>query len=586
MIRKVIGRMLFAQIFSALTVTLCLMIDSIIVGRYLGVEALSAYQLANPVLLILAAMANTLSAGIQVVCSRSLGKGSQEETNAGYSCAFILGIGSAVLIMLLILVFRTGITKALGAGSEGSLFTQTRDYMTAFVIGAPAMVCAMCLAPFLQISGRSGLLVAAVGTMTVTDIVLDLLVVKVFHNGMFGMGLASAISYYCAVLVGGWYFLSKKCMFRFSFRLVSAAKIRELLVGGFPTLLNLAATVVMMLLLNRILLGTGGSDAVAAFSVVTSIGNAGMSISTGISGVSMTVSGIFYNEEDRTGMLETFRVLVRYSLVLGFAAGAVLILCAPLFARLFITEAGDVRNMAAAGIRIYAAGLVPCCIVNSLRTCYQATEKERLTGLISVLEGMLLPVFAGFIMSRFLGTTGVWFYFVLGELLSLLVIGLLIRFRTGKLPWQDGAFLLLKDDFGVPADQLMEADVRTLEDAVRVSREADAFCRSRGEDGLLSRRISLCIEEMAGNIVEHGFTKDEKEHHLSVRLLQKDAYWVIRFRDDCRAFDPVHYTPGEGKDALGIRLMLAMAEDAQYTSSMSLNNLMLKLPGKETACLN
>ena len=85
---------------------------------------------------------------------------------------------------------------------------------------------------------------------------------------------------------------------------------------------------------------------------------------------------------------------------------------------------------------------------------------------------------------------------------------------------------------------------------------------------------------MAANVITHGFTQDGKQHHLSIRILNKPEYWVLRFRDDCGAFDPVHYVPDENSDALGIRLVLAMAEEANYTYSLNLNNLTLKLPKK------
>ena len=74
---------------------------------------------------------------------------------------------------------------------------------------------------------------------------------------------------------------------------------------------------------------------------------------------------------------------------------------------------------------------------------------------------------------------------------------------------------------------------------------------------------------------------DNRHHDLSVRLLHKDSGLTLRFRDDCRAFDPLHYIPKDGKDALGIRLTLAMAKEAQYTYSMNLNNLMLKIPDEK-----
>ena len=79
----------------------------------------------------------------------------------------------------------------------------------------------------------------------------------------------------------------------------------------------------------------------------------------------------------------------------------------------------------------------------------------------------------------------------------------------------------------------------------------------------------------------HLCFREGKKHHLSVLILNKPDHWVLRFRDDCRAFDPVRYAPGAGDEALGIRLVQGIARDAYYTYSMNLNNLVLKLP-KET----
>ena len=216
MIRKLTRQMLTAQIFSALTVSLCLLIDSIMIGRYLGVDAIAAYQLANPILLMIGALGSMLAAGIQVVCSKSLGLGSQEETNKGYSSAVALAFGVSTALMLLVLIFRGPLATAMGAGGGGELFTQTKGYLSGFIIGAPASMGALILVPFMQLAGQNGLLIAAVLTMTMTDIALDLLNVFVLHGGMFGMGLASSLSYYAALIIGGVYFLSRKCVFRFS----------------------------------------------------------------------------------------------------------------------------------------------------------------------------------------------------------------------------------------------------------------------------------------------------------------------------------------------------------------------------------
>ena len=112
-----------------------------------------------------------------------------------------------------------------------------------------------------------------------------------------------------------------------------------------------------------------------------------------------------------------------------------------------------------------------------------------------------------------------------------------------------------------------------------MSRQAEAFCGRLGADSLTGSRVALCIEEIAGNVVSHGF-RPGKKNLLSIRLAKKENQWILRFRDDCRSFDPVSYTPREGKDALGIRVVMAMADDIRYTYSLNLNNLTIKMTPK------
>ena len=577
MIRRLVRQMLISQTLSALTISLCLLIDSIMIGRFLGVDAVAAYGLANPILLIVGAIGSLLAAGVQVVCSRSLGSGSMEETNQGYSSSIALALCSSVALMVLVLLFRNPLAVLMGAtGEKQHLFDLTREYMAGFIIGAPATMGALILVPFLQMAGQNNLLIVAVLAMTVSDIVFDILSVFVFNGGMFGMGLASSLSYYVAMAVAMIYFLSKDCVFKFSRKHVTMAKIRELIKGGIPTIFNMASTVVCVFVINRILLLVSGSDAVAAFTTIMTIGNSANCISTGVGGVSLTLSGILFNEEDKTGLKDMLTYLSRCAVVMGVAMGAVIVLIAPFAVKLFINKPGETRDMPALGVRLFALGLVPCCLNNALKSFYQGTERVRLTELISVIEGAAFPILVAFVFSRFMGVTGVWLYFALGELLALICVALWAIRQKRHLPMVQ-RFMLLKDEFGVRSENLMEDQIRSLEDVARVAKEAGDFCRSHGYDEKTVNHIQLCIEEKASNTVTYGF-EPGKDNCLSVRIQNKGDKWVLRFRDDCGAFDPVRYVPGPDRtDAVGIRLMIAMADDIRYTYSLNLNNLTIKL---------
>ena len=575
MIKKLVRQMLAAQILSALTVSLCLLIDNIMIGQFLGEYAIAAYGLANPVLLLIGALGTMLSAGVQVACSRSLGMGSQEETNKGYSSAIGVTVAVSCFFMIIVLLLHNPMATWMGAGTEGELYDNTRGYLAGFIIGAPASMGALILVPFLQMAGQSNLLIAAVLGMTVADVAFDLLSVLVFNGGMFGMGLASSLSYYVAMLIGGTYFISKKSVFKFSRKLITKAKILELLKGGVPSLFSMASSVILIFVMNQLILHSeGGSLAVAAFTVITTIGNSANCISTGMNGVSLTLAGILYNEEDRHGLKDLLDTLLKYAAVLGILMALLIFLAAPLLVRIFIKEEGLAQSMAIQGLRLYAPGLIFCCMTNALKGSYQACGRPVLTEIISLAEGALLPILAGLVMGKIKGTSGLWLYFLGGELLMILLICLYIWIKTGRTPLQADNILLLQDNFGVTEDNLLEVDIRNMDEVIAASLAAGKFCKEHGQPVRTSNHIALCIEEMASNTVQHGF-QEGKNNALSVRVQHKEDRWVLRFRDDCSSFDPVAYVPKSADIAsgMGIKLVMKMADEVRYTYSMNLNNL-------------
>ena len=97
MVQKLFKQMVISQIVSAMAVMLCLVIDSIMIGRFLGTDAMAAYGLANPVLLIFAAFGSLLSSGIQVVCSRAMGTGDEEKINRCYSLSVIIAVSVSLV---------------------------------------------------------------------------------------------------------------------------------------------------------------------------------------------------------------------------------------------------------------------------------------------------------------------------------------------------------------------------------------------------------------------------------------------------------------------------------------------------------
>ena len=95
--------------------------------------------------------------------------------------------------------------------------------------------------------------------------------------------------------------------------------------------------------------------------------------------------------------------------------------------------------------------------------------------------------------------------------------------------------------------------------------------------------VGLCVEEIAMNIIEHGFTKDRRPHSIDVRMVVRDDKRIIRIRDNCVNFDPtkyleLHKSNEEDPTAhIGLRMVMGMVKEAEYINTLGLNNLTMIL---------
>ena len=575
--------MLVTQILSAMTVMLCMLIDSIMIGRFLGVDSMTAYGLATPILLVFAAIGSMLSAGVQVMCGKTMGSGDREGTNAAFSVSVFLSAAVSVIGVAVVLIFSSPICTLLGAGEptpDNTVFFLTKDYIRGFIVGAPAFMFAQVMVPYMQISGSRTRLVAAVGAMTVGDVVFDILNVFVIKGGTLGMGLASSFSYYIAFVIGILYFFKKDCIFKFRFSLIRAKLCGELVKYGVPTVINQISLVLLVFVLNKVLLNVGANLAVASYSVISTVGNICYCFGSGVGSVALLLASIFYTDEDRTALQGLVKTMTFYAVVLDVAVIAVVLLAAPLLVALFL-ENPAAKDMAILGVRLFSLSLLPCALNTAFKNYFQGIGKTVFSELISAMQNFAFTAIFAFVLSRFLKTTGVWLAYVCGESLTLLIICIVVWKKKGKFSLSAETFSILPKSFGVDPKDCLEATVVTPEEAISASRAAADFCEAHGENAKNCMLIPLCIEEMVNNIVEHGFEKDNKKHSVDVRLVFKGDKRIIRIRDNCINFDPIHYMELHNSDDptahIGIRMVMKMVNDATYVNSLGLNNLTLVL---------
>ena len=569
MIKKLFKQMLLTQILSSMTVMLCMLIDSIVIGRFLGVDSMTAYGFSTPILLVFAALGNMVSAGVQVLCGKAMGSGDRKGAHACFSVSVFIMLAISVVGVAGVMLFTDQICEILGAGKptpDNDVFFLTKDYLRGFIIGAPAFLSAQIMVPYMQISGERLRLVIAVALMTVSDIIFDILNVLVFDGGTFGMGLASSLSYYIAFIIGVLYFFKRDCLFRFRLRLIKAKVIGHLIRDGMPTLINQISLVLLMYSFNTMLADVGGNHAVAAYSVISSVGNICYSFGSGIAAVALMLSSIFYSDEDRGPLIHLVFTMTTVAIVICGAVTALVLIFAEPMVMLFLNDA-DAKGMAITGLRFFALSLVPCAINTNFKNFYQGIDRAVLTQAVSILQNFALTALAAFVLSRFMGVNGIWMGFVTGETLTLVVISAIVFISRKKVKISGEAFSLLPDSFGQSDHTPLEMMLTSPEDVEKASAAVAGYCRENGLGEGLDTELPEDVRVMCQSIAENGFA-GRKKRWIEMSLIDKNGTPVLRIRDNCESFNPYKYLKQTGKD-------LSRISVADYANSLGLNSLKL-----------
>ena len=574
-VRKTYYSFVLVAILSSLTATAGILIDNIIVGRYLGSEALGAMGIVGPVSLVFSAIGNICSGGGGARAAQAMGRGDREQYCLIFTTntLFVLAVGAIFTVFGML--FAPGIAKVLGA--KDGLMDPAADYLYGFFLGAIPTILLSAMMSFVRMDGSPKLPLICILVMSAANIILDLMMVHVFHLGMFGMAIATTVSYYLAVAVALTHFLKKDSTLKLVRPKGFFRDLSNTILTGLPTALNRISETVKVMLLNKMLVAYVSVAAVTALNVRTTTSNFLGAVVLGIGQAATPTIGMFFGEEDRTAMRDTLKTTLRLGLLINAALAAVLLVFPAFSAQLLGVTDKTLIHMSAMAVRLFAVGM-PVQLINSvLINYYQCTKKVAMATMICVLQSLVYTLLFAYILIMPMGATGVWLAFLLAEILTLLTVALVLLIKNRKSPLSIDAVMMLEQNFGGnPRDRLEISIGNSMEEVMKISSGIYKFGKNRTLSKETLNTLSLFIEELAGNVVRHAFKPREKRW-LDMTIVDKPEKLIIRIRDNGAAFDPLAYLYSVELDGYGLLLVQNLAEDITYRRNMGLNNLIIHL---------
>lgn len=186
-------------------------VDSIVVGKYVGDNALAAVGSASPILNLLLVLFIGIATGAGIMVSQYFGARQPRELAGTIGTCITLTAVSAVFIMVAGPLLTGPLLRLLN--TPESIFGWCSSYLNILFIGVAGMAYYNILSGILRGLGDSVSALLYLLVATVLNIILDVLFVASFDMGVAGVALATAIAQAVSAILCMWRLLHMKDIF-------------------------------------------------------------------------------------------------------------------------------------------------------------------------------------------------------------------------------------------------------------------------------------------------------------------------------------------------------------------------------------
>ena len=551
-------------------------VDSIYASNVLGKTAMSALGLYAPLNHFLYAVSILLVGGSQILYGRYIAR-DRESVNSVFSINLtISAIVSVATSLLLVLAVVTGFTSVyVSQEPDLSMFN---SYLLGQSVGIPALVLGQQLFAFLSLENQTRRTMVASILCFVINTILNHVFLVIIPWGTFGLGLSSSISTWVFLLIQAKYYLAGRSEWRFSLKAARWSDLPDMLRLGVSGAISRFLETFRCFIVNYLIMTYVGTVGLSSFAASNNVMAIFWAFPFGTVAVCRMLFSISVGEKDRRSLIDTLYICLTKGVLLICAIAALMILCAKPLTMMFYRDPSDpVFDMTVMGFR-----LLPICMIPAMLSlnfcCYaQTIERKKLAVILPIIDGMVGVVACSFVLIPVMKMNGLYVSNILNGIICCIVVIIAAWIPLKHFPRNLEDLMVIPEDFSPGADDRIDITVREVDQVINISQQIIDFCRNRGIDKRRSYFAGLCLEEMAGNVVTHGFSKDKKPHSVDVRVIHSGDNIILRIRDNCKEFNPSERAEinkiGEDGKNIGITIVYNISGDVTYQNLLGLNVL-------------
>ncbi len=391
--------------------------DSIWVAG-LGPNALAALGFVSPIFMIVIGLGNGLGAGAASLIARCIGAENKKGSDNAAMHSVILTLGISAVLTPLIFIFLPSILLAMGAGETVGLATQ---YGQIVFGGLIFLIFSSVASGILRAEGDVKRPMYAMAATAVLNIILDPIFIYYFGLGVRGAAWATVLSSGIAsILMVYWLLLKRETYVSFSRKDFTPSwnVVKDILLVGLPASAESFVMSILGIVLNIILVITGGAEAVAVYTAGWRVVMLAIIPPIGIGTATITVAGVAYGARK----YENLSKALSYSAKLGVAIALVTSTISYFFAQNIATiftyssQSAFMAPSIAAFLQVMCLFYIMIPLGITASSVFQAMGKGITSLILTVIREVVFISFFAYLFAFTLGfgSQGVWWGIVIG----------------------------------------------------------------------------------------------------------------------------------------------------------------------------
>lgn len=417
---------------SSLLQSLYSAVDMMVVGQWVGQVGLSAVSVGNSLVNFFTLLGIGYSGAGQVMVAQFIGAKNREGIRRTIGTLFtVLGI-VAVVTGVVCIAFPGPLLGLLNTPEEA--FQDAAAYMQICGAGMIFIFGYNTVSAILRGMGDSKRPLLFIAIAAAVNVVLDLLLVAVFHMGVAGAAIATVVGQAVSFIWSAIYLYRRRDQLDFDFRLSSFAvhgpTFGALSRLGFPMAIQAAAISISILFISSYVNSYG-----LTASALTGAGQKLFGLVSIVSNAVSTALSTMVGQNIAAGKHDRVKKLVRTSLVLSVVATGLISVFCLAFPQLVISifnSEPELLEMAGSYIPILTVGFMACALMCPYSGMVNGIGHASLSLFIGLMDGVVarvgLSLLFGLVMN--MGIRGFW----LGDALAGFVTAILsaIYYYSGR----------------------------------------------------------------------------------------------------------------------------------------------------------